>query len=50
MVTQVGGLSIVLPDFGVRGFADPGIATYRLTSGGWHQLRRRAANQLLQVI
>lgn len=50
MVTQVGGVSIVLPNFGARGFADPGIATYRLTSTGWRRLGLRASRQLLKVI
>jgi len=50
MVTQLGGLSIVLPDFGVRGFADPGVAVYRLTTSGWRRLHAPAAAQLLKVI
>jgi hypothetical protein len=49
MVTQLGGLSIVLPDFGVHGLTGPGVATYRLTASGWRRLRDRAATQLLKV-
>lgn len=50
MVTQLGGLSIVLPDFGAHGFADPGVATYRLNTSGWQRLRNRPAARLLRVI
>ncbi|MGY4898655.1 hypothetical protein ACWEEK_24110 [Micromonospora aurantiaca (nom. illeg.)] len=50
IVTQLGGLSIVLPDFGIRGFADPGVATYRLAASGWQRLPNRAAARLLKVI
>ena len=49
IVTQVGGLSIVLPDFGVHGFAGPGVAIYRLTTAGWHRLPGRAATRLIKV-
>ncbi len=49
MVTQLGGLSIVLPDFGIRGFTGPGVATYRLTASGWRRLRDRTAARLLKV-
>lgn len=50
MVTQSGGLSIVLPHFGAHGFSDRGVATYRLTKAGWQRLRHRAARRLVQVI
>jgi len=49
MVTQLGGLSIVLPDFGVHGLTGPGVAMYRLTASGWQQLRDHTATQLLKV-
>ncbi|MBB5801246.1 hypothetical protein F4560_001014 [Saccharothrix ecbatanensis] len=50
IVTQVGGLSIVLPHFGAGGFTDPGVATYRLVPAGWQRLRDHAARRLVQVI
>ena len=49
IVTQLGGLSIVLPDFGARGLRGRGVATYRLTTSGWRHLRDRKAVRLLQV-
>lgn len=49
MVTQIGGLSIVLPDFGAPGLTGPGVATYRLAASGWRRLRDRPATQLLKV-
>ncbi len=49
MVAQLGGLSIVLPDFGIGGFTDPGVAAYRLTTSGWQRLRTRTAARLLKV-
>lgn len=50
IVTQIGGLSIVLPDFAARGFAGSGVATYRLTRAGWQRLRSREAATLLEMI
>ncbi len=35
MVTTLGGLSIVVPEFGSRGLFTPGTAIYRLTVEGW---------------
>lgn len=50
MVTEVGGLSIVLPDFAQGGFVDPGVALYRLSPEGWDRLSAPAAASLVQVI
>lgn len=47
IVTQRGGLSMVVPDFAATGVRGPGTALYRLGQGGWRQLRRRAARRLL---
>jgi hypothetical protein len=49
IVTQIGGLSIVLPDFGARGLTGPGVASYRLATSGWRRLRDRPVAQLLKV-
>jgi hypothetical protein len=38
IVTTLGGLSIVLPDFAVDGFGAPGAAGYRLDDTGWTPL------------
>lgn len=35
IVTQLGGLSIVVPDFGARGIRGAGVAAYRLTRRSW---------------
>jgi hypothetical protein len=49
IVTETGGLSIVLPDFAAHGLTGPGVATYRLATSGWRRLRDRAATRLLKV-
>jgi hypothetical protein len=38
IVTALGGLSIVVPDFARSGIQGSGVAAYRLTRSGWHQL------------
>jgi hypothetical protein len=50
IVTQLGGLSIVLPDFAARGFTGGGVAVYRLAREGWQHLPGREAADLLGVI
>jgi hypothetical protein len=47
IVTQLGGLSIVVPNFGAAGTGGPGTATYRLGSKGWIDIPRRSAVRLL---
>jgi hypothetical protein len=47
IVTQRGGLSLVVPSFAVAGIRGPGTALYRLNGKGWQRLRRRPANKLL---
>lgn len=49
IVTQRGGLSIVVPDFGERGLRGRGVATYRLDAQGWQHLRSRVARRLVQI-
>lgn len=45
MVTTLGGLSLVVPNFCIHGVRGPGVALYRLYHAGWllvapHQFRR----------
>ena len=47
MVTVVGGLSIVVPDFGVGGLRGAGIACYRLARDGWDEIPPEAIDQLV---
>ncbi len=47
IVTQRGGLSIVVPDFARRGTAGTGVATYRLDGRGWRPVRGRKLRRLL---
>lgn len=49
IVTQRGGLSIVVPDFGQRGVRGRGVECYRLGAGGWQHLRRRAVRRLIHI-
>lgn len=46
MVTTLGGLSIVVPDFGSRGLITQGTAVYRLDPSGWIE----ANPAILQVV
>jgi hypothetical protein len=47
MVTSMGGLSIVVPNFGDRGVLGPGTAVYRLGESGWTRLPSPAADYLI---
>lgn len=47
IVTQRGGLSIVVPDFAQHGVAGPRVATYRLDDRGWRPVRGRKLGRLL---
>lgn len=47
IVTQTGGLSLVVPDFASRGVRGPGTALYRLGGRGWKRVRGRAGRRLL---
>jgi hypothetical protein len=49
IVTTVGGLSLVAPDFCAGGLLCRGIAGYRLTPNGWYRLRRRRLRRLLEA-
>lgn len=49
IVTQRGGLSIVVPDFGRHGIAGPGVAAYRLDERGWRHVRGRKLGRLLTL-
>jgi len=49
IVTQVGTLSIVVPDFCRRGLFTRGTATYRLRNGGWRELPLATAQRLILV-
>lgn len=50
MVTLLGGLSIVVPDFCRAGFFAPGTSGYRLRAGGWTQLIPTTFRRMLEVI
>ncbi len=49
IVTQRGGLSIVVPDFGRRGLRGRGVKSYRLDATGWRHLRPRVVRRLVQI-
>jgi hypothetical protein len=49
IVTTLGGLSIVVPDFGRHGIITRGTRTYRLGRGGWKRVRGRRMRRLLEV-
>lgn len=48
IVTQLGGLSIVVPNFGGQGTAGEGTAVYRLGYNGWGKVSRKSAGALLR--
>lgn len=47
MVTTRGGLSVVVPDFALRGIRGSGVAIYRLDQYGWYEVEQ--AQRLLQI-
>jgi len=47
IVTQRGGLSLVVPDFATAGVRGPGVAVYRLSESSWKRQRRRPTRRLL---
>lgn len=50
IVTLVGGLSIVIPDFCRVGFLAAGTVGYRLRTGGWIQLTPPTFRRMLEVV
>jgi len=50
IVTLVGGLSIVVPDFAAQGMTDRGVAAYRLSPGGWRELSHRRKKKLIEYV
>ena len=49
MVTTIGGLSLVVPDFARYGVRGPRTALYRLSNRGWKRLSRFRARRVLQL-
>ena len=49
MVTTLGGLSLVVPDFARYGVRGPATALYRLSSTGWKELSPAEARRVLQM-
>ncbi len=49
IVTTLGGLSIVVPDFARHGVFTRGTRTYRLGPAGWKRVRSRQMRRLLDV-
>ena len=49
IVTQRGGLSIVVPNFATDGVAGAGVAVYRLDDSGWRLVRGRRLRRLLAL-
>ena len=47
IVTTRGGLSLVVPDFGLFGVRGPGTALYRLGPSGWQELPSQGEQPLL---
>jgi hypothetical protein len=50
IVTALGGLSIVVPDFATRGVFTRGTAGYRLTNSGWTKISKRRLSRMLRVV
>jgi len=50
IVTALGGLSIVAPDFATRGVLTIGTAAYRLQQFGWKKVPRRKLQRVVQVV
>lgn len=50
MVTLLGGLSIVVPQFGRDGIKGPGTAAYRLSVEGWIQVGPAGVGEVLEVV
>ena len=49
MVTTIGGLSLVVPDFARNGVRGPGVALYRLSTAGWQRLSPTDARRVLHL-
>lgn len=49
MVTTLGGLSLVVPDFCRYGVRGPDTALYRLVPGGWQEVSPTDANRILRM-
>ena len=49
MVTTLGGLSLVVPDFARHGVRGPSTALYRLSSEGWQRLSKAQARRVLRL-
>jgi hypothetical protein len=49
IVTQRGGVSIVVPDFAAHGLRGRGVECYRLAADGWQHLRKRAVRALIEL-
>jgi hypothetical protein len=50
MVTLLGGLSIVVPQFGRGGIEGPGTAAYRLSPEGWCDVGAGGIGRVLEVV
>jgi hypothetical protein len=50
IVTTLGGLSIVIPDFCRGGLSSPKAAVYRLTKGGWEELDLQLCQDLVPML
>lgn len=50
IVTTLGGLSIVAPDFARRGVLTSGTAAFRLTERGWEELPPRDLRDAVEVV
>lgn len=48
IVTQRGGISIVVPNFASDGLRGRGVETYRLGRSGWQHLRSRTMRRLIR--
>ena len=49
MVTTLGGLSLVVPDFCTYGIRGPDTALYRLTSFGWQYVTQEDSKRILRL-
>lgn len=50
IVTQLGALSLVVPDFAEEGLRGKQVAAYRLDTRGWREFRGRKKRKLLEFV
>lgn len=49
IVARIGGISIVIPNFGFNGFSLDDFAVYRLDGNGWNELTMKEIQDLIHI-